>query len=125
MRIAVLEYEQTPTCEPIHYVSKKLAQKLLSYRDRGKLIVSRVSEAILWIRANISFGKLKRRLVNPTHESKPRYAGNAPYIPVKLPRAEVEGVKYQPPAKDAGKAIERRFRLMQANQWMVRTGAEA
>lgn len=66
MRTGVLLSPQSPeTSSPEHFVSKKLAEAFLGYYHNGKKACVRVSESLIWIRVNLTFGKLKA-LLKPT-----------------------------------------------------------
>jgi hypothetical protein len=65
MRIGVLTSEQDPTCTPEHFISKSLAAKFREYRHNGKLAVEQITPGLLWIRVQLTFGKLKALLKPP------------------------------------------------------------
>lgn len=91
MRIAVITSDQTPESSPEHFISKKLAQQFLSYYHNGRKAVERVSDSLIWIRVNLTFGKLKA-LLKPT-------PGPVIIPKIKPPRAP-EGLLLTYPCRD-------------------------
>lgn len=91
--IAILTFDQTPDSEPEHYISKAWAAKFLSYIVDRKPAVVEIRKGLLWIRANITFSKLKA-LFRPTLGPKP--------IPRINPPRRPEGLLLYYPHKDQG-----------------------
>lgn len=90
-RIAVLEYEQTPASQPVHYISKSLAEKFRACRHRGSHAVIKVDDRTLWIRVKVSFRKLKEWLKEREDRALNRY------VPEYLPPIELPGIWFDGP----------------------------
>jgi len=62
MRVAVLEHQQSPADTPLHFISQTLTERFLSYFHNGKRAGVPISDKLLWIKVNVTFGKLKALL---------------------------------------------------------------
>ena len=74
MRIGVLLSQQNPSeSSPEHYVSRPLAQSFLNFFHNGRRAAIQVSDSLIWIRCELTFGQLKALLrPNPGPRIVPR-----------------------------------------------------
>src|SRR5512147_832064 len=58
-RIAVLTHQQTPSDNPLHFISKSLAQSFIDYFHDGRRAAVRIDQQTIRIQVPLTFRKLK------------------------------------------------------------------
>lgn len=61
MRVGVLLENQTTNDSPAHFVSQRIATLMCADRINGKIVATRISMKLIWIRVKIAFSQLKER----------------------------------------------------------------
>lgn len=100
MRVGVLLENQTVNDSPTHFISQRLATLMCAERINGKIVATRLSVRLIWLRVRIAFSQLKERfqrsqpvvmpVLNPAALSEPNL--NLAYP---CPHMESDGKKRQ------------------------------